>query len=87
MLVVVWWLDSSARSKVGAWNARRLVVLTGRNIKEDTPMVANPENPTQEEIEKHELTHANYKGWCKFCKMGLARRDAHRRHTKRTRSL
>ena len=30
-----WWLDSSARSKVGAWNARRLAVLTGRTIKEE----------------------------------------------------
>ena len=57
----------------------------GRNVKEDTPMIANPDNPTQGEIEKHELTHANYKGWCKFCKMGLARRDAHRRHTKEIR--
>lgn len=57
-------------------------IINEREIKEDTPMIANPGNPSQEEIESHELTHANYKSWCKVCRMGLARREAHKRHTK-----
>ena len=28
------------------------------------PMVNSPNNPTAEEVERHELTHANFKPWC-----------------------
>ena len=28
------------------------------------PMIRNPNEPTQEEVDKHELTHANFKPWC-----------------------
>ena len=42
-----------------------------------TPMVANPESPSAEERERHELTHANHKSWCKHCQKALAMRDKH----------
>ena len=28
------------------------------------PMVANPELPSQAEVDRHNLTHANFKSWC-----------------------
>ena len=30
-----WWLDEGVCSKAGAWNARRLAVITGRSIQEE----------------------------------------------------
>ena len=30
-----WWLDDKVSSMVGAWNARRLAVITGRSIQEE----------------------------------------------------
>jgi len=55
------------------------------------PMVNSPSNPTAEEVERHELTHANFKPWCAHCQAGLAQRDRHmrkstqgvKRHSKR----
>ena len=35
--------------------------------------------PTQEEVDKHNLTHANFKPWCPHCQAGLAQRDRHMR--------
>ena len=42
-----------------------------------TSMVANPDSPSTEERERHELTHANHKSWCKHCQKALAMRDKH----------
>ena len=53
--------------------ARQHEVRDTRNV----PMVRNPTEPTQEEIDKHELTHANFKPWCSHCQTGLAQRDRH----------
>ena len=39
----------------------------------DVPMIRNPDGPTQEEVDKHELTHANFKPWCAHCQAALAR--------------
>ena len=36
-----------------------------------TPMVTNPDSPSKEERERHELTHANHKSWCKHCQRAL----------------
>ena len=53
-------------------------IVNERAVKEDTPMIANPDNPSKEEIERHELRLANNKDWCKYCRMGLARRKQYR---------
>ena len=42
-------------------------------------MVANPREPTEEEVEQHNLTRANFKAWCPHCNRGLAMRDKHSR--------
>ena len=44
-----------------------------------TPMVKNPHEPTEEEVLRHNLTHANFKPWCPHCQAGLAQRDKHAR--------
>ena len=46
---------------------------------EKVPMVRSPNEPTKEEVERHELTHANFKPWCAHCQAGLAQRDRHLR--------
>ena len=51
-----WWLDSSARSKVGAWNARRLAVLTGRTIKEEY------QEPTRDVVKMARLRRLTWLG-------------------------
>ena len=38
-----------------------------------------PPGPTIEELDKHELTHAVFRSWCKQCVSGRAREDPHRR--------
>ena len=43
----------------------------------DVPLVARPKTPTQEDVDKHNATHATYKSWCKHCVRGLAMRDKH----------
>ena len=42
----------------------------------NVPMVRNPNEPTQEEIDTHDLTHANFKPWCPHCQAGLAQQTA-----------
>ena len=41
--------------------------------------VRSPDQPTAKEILEHEATHVPYKPWCKFCIMGRALNDPHRR--------
>ena len=53
-------------------------IVNERAVKEDTPMIATPDNPSKEEIERHALTLANNKDLCKYCRMGLARRKQYR---------
>lgn len=48
-----------------------------REAEKKVPMVANPEMPSKEEVERHNLTHANYQSWCKHCQAGFAARDKH----------
>lgn len=43
------------------------------------PMVRNPHEPTQGEVGRHNLTHANFKPWGPHCQAGLAQRDKHMR--------
>ena len=40
-----------------------------------TPVVKNPHEPTEEEVLRHNLTHANLKPWCPHCQVGLAQWD------------
>ena len=47
------------------------------------PIVGNPEDPTEEEVERHNTHHANFKSWCKHCNAGLAQRDQHKSKTKK----
>ena len=48
----------------------------------EIPMVKEVEIPTEEEVATHNLTHANFKTWCKYCQMGAAQRKPHRRKEK-----
>ena len=41
------------------------------------PMIRGPNEPTEEEVERHNLTHSNFKSWCAHCQAGLAQRDKH----------
>ena len=50
-----------------------------------TPMVSNPDAPSQEERDRHELTHAEYRSWCPHCVSGLGRRDKHSKSASRKR--
>jgi hypothetical protein len=64
----------------------RVDELARQHAEKDTmniPMIRNPNEPTQEEVDKHELTHANFKPWCSHCQAGLAQRDRHVRKAPR----
>ena len=41
--------------------------------------VTQPDQPTQKEIEEHELTHFPYRPWCIHCVRGQGINDAHKR--------
>ena len=60
--------------------------LAREEASEDVPRVADVETPTQEQIDRHELTHTPYRRWCKACNQGLAIRDKHQK-SKRNRAL
>ena len=49
-----------------------------------TPMVGNPDSPSKEERERHELTHANHRSWCRHCQRALAMRDKHNTKEKKS---
>ncbi len=48
----------------------------------EAPMVKDVEVPTEEGVARHNLTHTNFKSWCKYCQMGAAQRQPHRRKDK-----
>ena len=52
--------------------------------EEVVPLVKDTELPTQEEVDSHNATHAEYKSWCKHCNAGLATRDQHRNKANKT---
>ena len=41
----------------------------------------HPGNPTKEELDKHNLTHANYRSWCAICNRAALKEDPHYRQT------
>ena len=41
----------------------------------------NPCNPTKEEVDRHNLTHANYRSWCPVCNRAALREDPHYKQT------
>ena len=47
----------------------------GRKVRQ----IRDPGQPTQEEVDEHELTHCPYKPWCSHCVRGKAAEDPHRR--------
>ena len=51
--------------------------LTREEEEVNVPLVGQPETPTQEQVDKHNATHATFKRWCKHCVRGLATRDKH----------
>ena len=52
--------------------------LLREEAQEDVPAVSVPEKSIEEEVEKHNLTHAQHRSWCKHCNRGLAQRDRHK---------
>ena len=44
-------------------------------------LIADPGQPTQEEIDSHEVAHCPFKRWCAHCMRGQASEDPHRRKT------
>ena len=42
----------------------------------------HPGDPTKEEIEAHNLTHANYRSWCAICNRAALKEDPHYKQTK-----
>ena len=41
----------------------------------------HPSNPTKGEIDKHNLTHSNYRSWCAICNRAALKEDPHYRQT------
>ena len=41
----------------------------------------NPCNPTKEEVDKHNLTHASYRSWCPICNRAALKEDPHYKQT------
>ena len=39
----------------------------------------NPELPSQEEIDRHNVTHMPYRSWCRHCIMGRGRSAPHKK--------
>ena len=69
---------------------QRVDDLAKQRAEEDTvkvPMLRGPHQPTQEEVERHELTHANFKPWCSHCQAGLAQRERHVRKNKKLKTF
>ena len=42
----------------------------------------HPGNPTKEEIDAHNITHANYRSWCPICVRASLKEDPHYKQTK-----
>ena len=42
-------------------------------------MARNPGNPTQEEVERHNMTHLPYRAWCPVCVEAKGKEDPHRK--------
>ena len=43
----------------------------------------HPGDPTEAEIDAHNLTHANYRSWCAICNRAALKEDPHYRQTKK----
>ena len=48
----------------------------GRTIK----IIKDPGQPTQAQIDEHDLTHCPFRAWCSHCARGQAPEDPHRRN-------
>ena len=44
----------------------------------DAPLLRDPGEPTQAEVDQHNLTHAAFRSWCPHCVRGRARNNPHR---------
>ena len=42
-----------------------------------------PITPSQQEVERHRLTHRPYRAWCPHCVRGKGRADQHRRSSQK----
>ena len=47
--------------------------------KKKVRVVEKPREPTADEVQEHELHHANFEPWCKVCLEGQGKERAHRR--------
>ena len=52
-----------------------------------TPMIKAPQQPTEDEWMRHQLTHTPFAPWCKHCNSGRAVRANHQRCDKRAKLL
>ena len=61
-------------------NADARVVIDGDEEDEKkAKAIKAPKEPTAEEVEQHNLHHANFESWCPVCVMGQGRSKQHRR--------
>ena len=60
-------------------DAMTLWELKEREEAKQQPIMAEPVEPSPEEVAEHELHHANFEPWCKVCVEGQGREKAHRR--------
>ena len=59
-------------------------------LEEDTATIRklqDPQLPTAEEVQRHELTHTPYRSWCVHCVRGRGRRMEHRRQKEKERAI
>ena len=43
--------------------------------------LSSPQLPSQEEQDRHNLTHADFAPWCRYCVMGKGKEDPHKRRS------
>ena len=56
-------------------------VAEGKEEATKAKLIADPGQPTQDEIDSHEVAHCPFKRWCAHCVRGQASEDPHRRKT------
>ena len=47
----------------------------------DVKIMKRPEEPTQDEIDKHMCTHIPFRSWCSHCVMGKAKNNRHEKRS------
>ena len=74
------WRDVGPKILPYTWTGTTIFQVDGQHYAEGPPLeglpareLRQPEEPTEEERRRHELTHLPYRSWCKWCVLGKGR--------------